>query len=528
MAGLIRQLFGFAIPKKAELEEELVTVEMTGVRQIFDETISPNLNPARMARILRDAAEGNLHDFLTMAEEMEEREMQYRTVLSTRKAAVKGIEPFVKSPTEDKADIAIADAVRDELVDRPEFNDLVGDLLDALGKGYSVAEIIWRLDGARWHVDRFEHRDPRLFHFDKATRQHLRIRVQGDQDGRELAPFKFVTHIPKLKSGIPARNGLARLAAWSYLLKSYSLKDWAQFLEIHGLPLRLGKYGQQAGPKERSILLKAVRNLGADAAAIIPDDMSIEFVEVKGFSEKPFEGFSKYLAEQMSKAIVGQTMTTDAGGSRAQAEVHDKVRIDIKEDDARQLATTLNEHLIVPWVMLNFGPQKRYPLLTLPVMEREDLAVHAKALSELIDRGLEVEQAEVRDKIGYREPAAGARLMRPRATSGQTLPEETETARNRYRLDPRHCRRCYDLARNGELPEDEADRLIAEAEDKWERVMDPIREAILAEARAAHSYEDFGQRMDKLAGTLPVDQLAEQLAILGMKARGNGFTGEID
>jgi len=528
MAGLIRQLFGLAIPKQAELEEEQVTAEMTGVRQIFDETISPNLNPTRMARILRDAAEGNLHDFLTMAEEMEEREMQYRTVLSTRKAAVKGIEPFIKSPTEDKADIAIADAVRDELVDRPEFNDLIGDLLDALGKGYSVAEIIWRLDGTRWHVDCFEHRDPRLFHFDKATRQHLRIRVQGDQDGRELAPFKFIVHIPKLKSGIPARNGLARLAAWSYLLKSYSLKDWAQFLEVHGMPLRVGKYGQTAGPKERSILLKAVRNLGSDAAAIIPDDMSIEFVEVKGFSEKPFEGFSKYLDEQMSKAIVGQTMTTDAGGSRAQAEVHDKVRIDIKEDDARQLATTLNEHLIVPWVALNFGVQKRYPLLTLPVMEREDLAVHARAVSELIDRGLEIEQAEVRDKIGYREPASGAKLMRPRATSGQTLPDPETATNSRYRINPRHCARCAELAANGQLPEDEADRLIAAELHGWERVMAPIMEAIIEQVRLAKNYQELDQRLDRLAVTLPVDQLAERLAILGMKARGNGFTGEID
>ncbi len=527
MAGFFSKLFGAIIPKKEELQEEVLTPELTGVRQVFDDAISPRLKPTTMARILQDAAEGNMHDFLTLAEEMEEREMQYRTVLSTRKAAVKGIEPFVKSPTEDKEDIAIADAVWDELVNRPEFNDLVGDLLDALGKGYSVVEILWRLEGKRWHVAGFKHHDPRLFHFDRETRKELRIRVQGDPNGRALPPFKFIVHIPKLKSGIPARNGLARLAAWAYLLKSYALKDWAQFLEVHGLPLRLGKYGPTAGPKERGILLKAVRSLGADAAAIIPEDMSIEFIEVKGFSEKPFEGFSKYFDEQMSKAIIGQTMTTDSGGSRAQAEVHDKVRIDIKEDDARQTATTINQQLIILWVILNYGQRERYPLLELPVMEREDLAVHAKAVSDLVDRGLEIEQAEVRDKIGYREPAPGAKLMRPRSTSGQTEPEK-EAAMNRYRFNPRHCARCAELAANGELPEDEADRLITEACDHWEPVMDPIREAILAEARKAKNYEDFDRRIAALAAELPVDKLAEQLAVLGMKARGNGFAGEID
>ena len=60
--------------------------------------------------LLQDAAQGQMYDFLTLAEEMEEREGQYRSVLSTRKGAIKSIEPFVKSPTEDKDDELIADA----------------------------------------------------------------------------------------------------------------------------------------------------------------------------------------------------------------------------------------------------------------------------------------------------------------------------------------------------------------------------------------------------------------------------------
>jgi phage gp29-like protein len=406
--------------RRASLTEEIVTPEVTGVRQTFDEVVASKLNPGRLAKVLRDAAEGDLVDFLTLAEEMEEREFQYRSVLGTRKTAIKSIAPNVKAATEDAEDVAIVDAVKDELVDRPEFRHLVGDLLDGLGKGFAVAELIWRLDANRWSVERFEWRDPRLFHFDREYRRHLRIRTTHAHEGLIPPPFKFVTHIPRLKSGLPARNGLARIAAWAYMLKSFTLKDWASFLEIHGMPLRVGKYGPGSSAEDRRVLLRAVRDMGADAAAIIPEAMSIEFQQVGGFSDKPFESMANYIDKQVSKVIIGQTMTADDGASKAQAAIHDKVRVDIKEDDAADLAHTLNEQLVRPWVNLNYGPRprNRYPQIDFPVMEREDLAAYSRALGDLVDRGLAIEQAEVRDRIGHREPAKGARLLSPKGGGG--------------------------------------------------------------------------------------------------------------
>ena len=61
----------------------------------------------------------------------------------------------------------------------------------------------------------------------------------------------------------------------------------------------------------------------------------------------------------MSKVVLGQTMTDENGGSLAQAMVHNQIRIDILQDDARQLANTINRDLIAPFVALNFGPTPR-------------------------------------------------------------------------------------------------------------------------------------------------------------------------
>lgn len=537
MAGLVDQ-YGFPIRTRA-LQRELVTPSVTGVRHIFDEVVAPGLTPGKAAAILREAAQGDMLEFLTLAEEMEEREFQYRSVLGTRKTAIKGIEATVKAPGGDSEDQEIADAVKEELIDRPDFPDLVGHQLDALGKGYAVSEIIWDQTAARrWEIAEFIEKDPRLFHFDRETRSRLRVRMQSDHEGRAPDPYKLIYHAPKLKSGLPARNGLARIAMWAFLLKSYTLKDWAKFIEIHGMPLRVGKYGPAASVSDRGVLLRAVRNLGSDAAAILPKDMDIEFVEVKGFSEKPFEVLAEYLDRQMSKIILGQTMTSDDGSSLSQATIHEKVRIDIKEDDARQLAAALNRHLVRPWVDLNFGLRRRgrYPQIVFPVAEPEDIQKYASAVTVLIDRGLEIEQAEVRDRIGHREPEAGAKLMR--AAGGRGAEDDGDEKRdtapkppaqkppanpiaNNYRLTP-CCPDCGGrrLALNAAGGVD-LDAAVEDALDDWEAVMEPARAALEEAFRAATSFEDLDRRLAAL--DLPVDALTQALADLQLTGHLSGI-----
>lgn len=511
MAGLVDQ-YGHPI-RMRELQGEIVTPSVTGIRHVFDELVAPGLTPGKAARILIDAAQGEMLEFLTLAEEMEEREFQYRSVLGTRKTAIKGLSPVIEPASKDSEDREIAVAFREEVAERPEFTDLVGHQLDGLGKGYSTSEIVWESVGRRWDVAAFIDRDQRLFHFDRETRSRLRVRMQSDYEGRVPAPYKFIAHMPKLKSGLPMRNGLARIAIWAFLLKSYTLKDWAKFIEIHGMPLRLGKYGQSSSPNDRAVLLRAVRNLGSDAAAIIPKEMDITFTEVKGFSEKPFEGLADYLDRQISKVVLGQTMTSDDGSSLSQAAIHEKVRIDIKEDDARQLAATLNRDLVRPWVDLNFGPRERhrYPRIVFPVAESEDTQKYASAVGGLIDRGLEVEQAEVRERIGHREPEAGAQLMRPAGFRADSLQDSNKAGTAQNRSTSCSCPHCggLRLAVNNEVTSVDVDAVIESALDDWEKVMDPIREALADAFAAATSFADLDRRLAAL--DLPTGKLEEAL-----------------
>jgi phage gp29-like protein len=145
--------------------------------------------------------------------------------------------------------------------------------------------------------------------------------------------------------------------------------------------------------------LRAVANIGTDAAAIIPESMVIEFTQARqNGSAELYE-----IDRQVSKAVIGQTLTTElprGGGSRGAAQVHDAVRRDILGADARRLGATLTRDLVKPIVDLNAGPQRRYPKLQFALPSDHEAKVFADIVAELADRGVRIGQKAVLDRLG--------------------------------------------------------------------------------------------------------------------------------
>ncbi|MCM0081789.1 DUF935 domain-containing protein [Geomonas sp. Red32] len=361
--------------QKAQLTQELAAPTLTGLRTIWSDAVSMGLTPASLTAILQNAATGYGYEQLALAEEMEEKDLHYAAQLGTRKRAVVQLPVSIEpGDDQDAKSKEIAEEFNETVIKNAFFRVLLEDQMDALGKGYSVSEIMWDR-GAKWNPREFKWRDPKFFQFDIVTRAEIRLRdIKDPAFGIPLEPYKFIVHYPRIKCGIPLRGGLARLVAWSFLFKNYTVKDWIQFIEIFGMPLRLGRYDLAATPEDQQKLKMAVANIASDAAAILPKNMEIEFVDAMKTAggERLFASAAEWLDKQVSKAILGQTMTADDGSSQSQALVHDEVRNDIRDSDAIQLADTLNRDLVRPWVDLNFGPQEHYPRIVFVTAEPDD------------------------------------------------------------------------------------------------------------------------------------------------------------
>jgi phage gp29-like protein len=471
--------------KKEDLTKEVAAPSLTGIRTLFTNTVASGITPERMAGLLQRAVDGDAHDYLTLAEEMEEKEPHYASVLGTRKRAVSKLPTQIEAASDSPQDIKIADACR-ELVKRGGYKALKEDLLDALGKGHSAVEIDWDKSGSQWFPKAYKWRDPRFFTFDRATRTELRLLDEADMvDGIELPPYKFIVHLPRLKSGIPIRGGLARLVAWSYMAKQYNFKDWLAFVEVFGMPLRVGKYGPSASDSDIQILKSAVANLGSDAAAVLPDSMKIEFEKAAQATggDKLFLTLAEWIDKQTSKAVLGQTMTADDGSSQAQANVHNEVRGDITESDAEQLEETLNLQLIKPFVDLNFGPQQVYPTLQLYIKKAADIAALTNALDKLVPLGLKVEQSVIRDLLNLPDPAANAKpedLLGAPAAVPQTPPGKGAALNHQGHNCP-HCATALnqETAADPDAADSFAARLSDEAAAAMDAMIDQVRNLVM-------------------------------------------------
>jgi len=536
----------------ADLGREKAAPEKYGARAILHYQEATGLTPTRLAEVMRQAALGHPRAYLTLAIDMEERYLHYASQLQTRRLALDGVSLSVSAPP--GVDAKAVDFV-ESLVSDPGFPELVQSLQDAVGKGYAVVEPIWDYqDGALRPVD-YRERDQRFFRFDETTQQELCFLLDSGLPGAPLRAPYFITHQPRLRAGVPVRRGVARAAAWAYVMQSFALQDWAAFCEIYGVPFRLGKYHSGATEQDKMTLLRAVRSIANDAAAIVPEGMTIEFQETNGArGEAVFGNFISYLDQKISLIILGQTMTSEVskhGGSLAQAQVQENVRMDIVRADARQTAARLNEDLIRPAVAMNFGPQKVYPTLMMELSENEDLNALGAFLDKTIPLGLQVSQKFVRKRASIPEPEPDEDLLGapapPRdatqnasndAPSNDLTPKDApkdappDSAR-KARLALGGCPSCGETARfaaddptstptSTPTAPDETDEIVdaALADEGFREIRDPLLAGLLAAVGESTGFDDLLARLD----TAKIDSaaLVERLTLATAKARGLG------
>ncbi len=529
MAALVNQ-YGREIQSEDEdLDREIAGPTLAGIRSPWFESVATGLTPARLANVIRQVDEGDALQYLTLAEEMEERDLHYYSELSKRKLAVSSLEMNVEAWDASAEAEKHADFVRDVLTSDDAVH-LISDLLDALGKGYSVCEIMWDRSSKEYWPSKFIHRDPRFFRFNWETGQEIRLLDESNPAfGIPLAPYKFVYHRPHLKTGLPIRGGLARLACIAFMCKGYTLKDWLAFAEVFGMPLRVGKYHAAARPEEKAALLRAVSNIGTDAAGIIPDNMLIEFIQSSSSAggDKLFLNLAEYLDKQVSKGVVGQVASSEGtpgklGGDDAQ----ENVRRDIWTSDAKQLALTLKRDVVKACIDLNFGPQPRghYPKVRFPTDEAEDLAKFSTAITPFIDRGLPVEAAVVADKFGLEMPdsvdpkmlltPAGGGMMTEMGPDGEPLEEEVPPEDEEQYLQSLNRAQLIALASRSLNPHE---KLVQQELEGWRKVTDPALKPVIALARTAKTKEDFLAGLKKLR--VKKGTQAATVAIATFKAR---------
>lgn len=378
---------------------------------------SNGLTPEKLSSILKEADQGDLSRMMELFEEMEEKDSHLFSLLQTRKNAVIGLDFEILPYSDDPMDKETAQLVQEVIYSIDRLEDLFIDLLDAIGKGLALSHINWRRVGERTGIEEITRVHQKRISFDESDR--MLIATEDYPMGQLLMKNQFIVHHYKARSGHPARAGVLRNVAWVYLFKNYALKDWVVFAESYGMPMRIGTFSPSASEADKATLEKAVLNLGSAFGVTISENTKLEIKEaIKGGNASVYETLLRFCNAEMSKAILGQTLTTEMGssGSYAASQTHDGVRQDILEADCKALAQTLLHYLIRPIVINNFVdyPKRlgRLPYFKFRSEPPEDLKAEADTYSVLIkDIGLPVAKEHLYEKFGIPKPDVGQEVV---------------------------------------------------------------------------------------------------------------------
>lgn len=182
-----------------------------------------------------------------------------------------------------------------------------------------------------------------------------------------------------IEVGEPKNYGGLLVAAMYVLYKRGGFSNWAQYMEMFGMPLRKGTYNPY-DDASRTKLTQALEQMGSASWIVLPEGSNVEFIAASnssgtGSADLYDKNIERCNAE-ISKLFLGQTLTTESGdrGARSLGEVHQETKNDIAQADMRRMEFLLNYELRPRLVQLGYpladGEFHFYEEATMPAKER--------------------------------------------------------------------------------------------------------------------------------------------------------------
>lgn len=513
---LKRNLARFGVNAGQALEEQQTESEarVGYIKRELAEHPSRGLTPARLHAILEAAEQGDLRAQHELFLDMEEKDAQISSDLGKRRQAASELEWQIVPPDNASAQEKAAAEFCAEVFSALEVEDLIIDMGTAIGHGWINLELNWVQRDGKWTITQPQARPHSWFQLHPEDQDTLTLR-DSSPAGADLWALGWVQHRHRAKAGYIARSGLHRILAWPYLFQNYAIGDLAELLEIYGIPARLGKYPRNASPKEKSTLLQAVTSLGHSAAGIIPEGMSIDFLQAADGKSDMFQAMISWCERAKAKAILGGTLTSGTGegtNTNALGNVHERGLDSLIRSDARQYASTIRRDILLPLAMLNFGIDdlNRAPRFYLDVTETEDLKTMSEALPNLVDMGLQIPMWWAHEKTGIPKPQDNEPVLQRMALPAAALKQQPGIAVLRQQPLPPMAPGAGDML-TGQLQEATVDHLRT-----W---IDAIRDM----AASAASLEQLRDTLLNAYGDLPGDELTEVMALALTVASARGI-----
>lgn len=225
--------------------------------------------------------------------------------------------------------------------------DLVSAILNAPYYGMTPVELTFAPGDGRLRLARAAAKPVRWFGFDDENEPRFRS-LANPEEGEELpwGKFVFARHFPEYDNPYGIR--LLSRCFWPITFKKGGLKFWVTFMEKYGMPFLIGHYAKGTSPDEQQDMLTKLVAMVRNAVAVVPDGDKVEMLgggSTTGSGYMVFDRMKSAMDAEVSKVIIGQTLTSEAGdkGSYSLGKVHGDVLADLQDGDQTMCKNTLDE-----------------------------------------------------------------------------------------------------------------------------------------------------------------------------------------
>ena len=393
---------------------------------------------------------------------------------------------------------------------------------------WEVRDGLWQFKLDAWHPMHMNWRwDTRAWHINTTEEGSLQIHPG---DGQWL---------------LYATKSLKRAHMWGasrylyvpWLLRQWAQRDFGRWSENYGSPMRKAKTPAAGDEKAKQQFLRDVASVGRDTVIRLPtsaDPMQqydVELLEATSTGAVSFESLISLASTNVAIALLGQNLTTEVkGGAYAAAQVHESIRAEILQGDAKTLAQCIREQALKPWAAFNFGDPELAPTLCWNTDPPEDQKAKGDGLKAIgdgiaslrtagadpdVDELLEkagvptLAPAKSRDEVAAEQQAkadqaleqAKAKGMQP---GGPAVPPKpgAKLAADLTALKPS----------GGAKGQAYVDQLADDARAEGQRVIAPDMRQLFTAVTIASSYDDLRAQIIACFGAMDPEALADLMS----------------
>lgn len=390
---------------------------------------------------------------------------------------------------------------------------IMSEMLNAPYYGFQPLEVLWKREGKYIVPSNVIAKPPEWFCF-KEEDNSLLFKSKNKIDGEEVPAKKFLVPRHDATYDNPYGRRIMSSVLWPATFKKGGLKFWVVFAEKYGMPTIWGKVPRGTDKPDIDKLEISLENAVQDAILVTPDDTSVEFLNADGKSANSqiYGELIQACNTEISKAILGQTLTTEQGkvGSQALGKVHADVRGDFLNTDKRLVENTFKQ--FIKWICeLNFNDGIE-PVFSLWKEEDVDkaLAERDKILSEtgvkfskqyyIKNYGFEETDFEITDPAAAERDIKGIDNNTGGILAGTLKPELAKQFAEQEKeprfIDQQKIDNLSDSLTPGEL------------QKQMDAVMTPVFNMI----RAGANYTEIQDKLAALYPDMEIDRIQEALA----------------